>query len=80
MRLQSPPESCFQTVTATRRDVEAFVATYPCSGLPRRAISFTFDRRNGDLVDLSPSSVDGSAAVALSQDAQQYARSKGRLQ
>ena len=60
-------------VAVSASEVERFKATWPCSGLPSRGISFTFDKRNGDLVDLNPNSVDGEAAVALSEDAARYA-------
>ena len=64
----------FYTVQATRADVEAFKRSYPCSGLPNRAISFQYDKRNGDLVDITPESsgFDGPGLLALSQDCQQY--------
>lgn len=60
-------------VTVSRAEVESFKLMWPASGLPAGAIWFEFDRRNGDLVDLHPSSLDGPAALALSQDAQQFA-------
>ena len=63
-------------VTASAREVEDFALTWPCSGLPYRTVSFTFDKRNGDLVDVYPETFDGDAAVALSQEAQLYAKQK----
>ena len=65
--------SCY-SVLVSRRDVEAFKRIYPCSGLPDRAITFQFDRRNGDLVDIWPDShtFDGPGLLALSQDAHAY--------
>lgn len=60
------------TVSVSRREVEAFKRNWPCSGLPDRAVSFQFDKRNGDLVDLWPDTLDGEAAVALSADACAY--------
>jgi hypothetical protein len=63
------------TVQVSRAEVEQFKDTWPCSGLPNRAIWFQFDKRNGDLVDMSPNmeKYDGPALVALSQDAQTWA-------
>jgi hypothetical protein len=62
-------------VMMSRKDVDAFKTSYPCSGLPSRAITFEFDSRNGDLVDIFPDSArfDGPALLALSQDAQEFA-------
>jgi len=62
-------------VTMTAQDVAAFKRRWPASGLPDRAIWFEFERKNGDLVDISPGSerYDGPALAALSQDAQKFA-------
>jgi hypothetical protein len=57
-------------VTVSRAEVAAFRATWPCSTLPDQAVSFTFELRSGDLVDLEPYAVDGPDAVALSHQAQ----------
>jgi hypothetical protein len=67
-------EGCFVRVTVSRREVETFASRWPCFG-PRRAMSFTFDKRNGDLVDVTGEveSHDGHGIVALSNDAQAYA-------
>jgi len=69
---------CFYSVTVSRREVEDFAASWPCCSLPLRAITFQFDKRNGDLVDILPYSiavqVDGSEALALSQTAQAYGK------
>lgn len=64
----------FYNVSVSRADVEAFKRTYPCSGLPDKAFTFQFDKRNGDLVDIWPDSLryDGPGLLALSQDAQTY--------
>lgn len=81
------------TVSVSPHDVEAFASRWPCSGLRLksggwRRIVFTFDDA-GNLVDVEgePDGADGSAMVALSQDAQAYlaaynvaAAHKGRLQ
>lgn len=63
---------CFYTVTVSRREVEDFKSRWPCSGLPSQAIWFQFSKWNGDLVDLHSATLDGSAALALSHDAQAY--------
>ena len=55
-------------ISVSAREVEQFKSKWPCSGIPSKAVSFTFDKRNGDLVDCS-SRADGPAMVALSQDA-----------
>lgn len=60
-------------VTVTRKEVEAFKDSWPCSGLPDKAITFEFDKK-GNLVGIQPDSseFDGPALLALSQDAQTY--------
>jgi len=64
------------TVSVSRREVEAFKDQWPCSGLPDTWVALQFNKRNGDLVDISPEraarSFEGSAASALSRDAQAY--------
>ena len=57
------------SVTVGKRDVSAWKQRWPASGLPDRAITFQFDKRSGDLVDIYPSGIDGEAAAALSRDA-----------
>lgn len=69
---------CFHSVRVTRREVEAFKRSWPCSGLPERSFWFQFDKRNGDLVDLSPSEYDGADLLALSQDAQAFAEKQAK--
>jgi hypothetical protein len=64
------------SVNVSAQEVARFKNGYPCSGLPTKAFWFQFDKRNGDLVDVSPSNVDGPAVLALSQDAQAYGLSK----
>ncbi len=66
-------QGSFIRITVSRSEVEAFADTWPCSGLPHRGISFTFNARNGDLVDLAPADIDGEALVALSEDAFHFA-------
>lgn len=64
-------------VTLSRREVMEFKTRWPASGLPNVGVTFHF-QSNGDLVDITPYRMahlfDGPAAVALSQDAQEYAR------
>jgi hypothetical protein len=78
MRLRD--QGAFYSVSVSRAEVEAFKAKWPCSGLPDRAVTFQFDKRSGDLVDIWPNryarKFDGSAAVALSEDAQEFGRKK----
>lgn len=62
----------WNTVRFSTNEVRAFKAKWPCSGLADRSYWFQFDI-NGDLVDTNvPESEDGSAALALSQDALEY--------
>lgn len=61
----------FFRVRVSRKEVSDFRANWPCSRLPDRAITFEFDARNGDLVDVTDG-VDGDDALALSYDAQAY--------
>ena len=58
-------------VKVTKQEVLDFKNTWPCSGLPDRAITFCFER-NGDLVDIEPDYMDGEALTALSYDAQDF--------
>lgn len=58
-------------VYVSKFEVWKFNQSWPCSTLEGPQ-SFTFDKRNGDLVDRSGKG-DGGEAVALSQDAQSYA-------
>jgi len=58
-------------------EVYNFKRRFPCSGLPDSRVAFEFEKRNGDLVDLWPYDMDGPGVLALSQDAQEYARSRG---
>jgi hypothetical protein len=58
-------------VTVSPWDVYRFNQRWPGSCL-EFGYSFTFDSRNGDLVDLTGSG-DGTELTALAQDAQNYA-------
>lgn len=74
----------FFSVSISAQDVAAFKDNWPCSGLPEKRIWAQFDKRNGDLVDLAPSNLeergaDGSALLALLQDAQNFAAKKLQL-
>ena len=71
-------QGVFILVTCDQWDVDAFNRTWPCSSL-NGPVSFTFDRRNGDLVDLRPSHIDGPEVVALSTDAQNYAAKRLKI-
>ena len=63
-------------VTCSADDVRGFNATWPCSGL-HNAVSFTFHKSTGDMVDVHhPGSNDGEALAALSRDAQAYGRNR----
>lgn len=71
----------FVAVSMSARDVQDFKSRWPASGLPSRSVTFHFDKRNGDLVDITPAAAsrafDNEAAVALSQDAwEHYAQKK----
>lgn len=65
-------QGAFVRVTCDAHDVAHFNAQWPCSSI-RGRVSFTFDARNGDLVDLWPSNLDGPEVCALAEDAQSYA-------
>jgi len=62
---------CFVTIRVSTNEVDDFKSRWPCSGLPSRPIEFCFEKKNGDLVDIKPD-IDGSAAVALSEDAWKF--------
>jgi hypothetical protein len=60
-------------VTVSAAEVDRFNRRWPCSTLAG-GYSFTFDKRTGDLVDLSgrQTADTGSDLTALSHDAQRY--------
>lgn len=69
-------------VTASERDIEDFMDSWPASGLHGlRSVGATF-ARNGDLVDLTTNGrygagrFDGEALVALISDMQKYGEMK----
>jgi len=72
-------QGAFVRVVASTVDVQAFNDRWPCSTVPERRVSFTFDRRNGDLVDLEPQGINGTEVVSLARDCQGHARARGLL-
>lgn len=76
--MQAFDNGSYFTVTVTRREIEAFAARWPCSGMrsPRRALTFQFEKRNGDLVDLTGEApgYDEGAVSALADHAKEYGR------
>lgn len=76
--MRAKDNGSFYSVTISSADVIAFMRTWPCSGLSGRGIWAQFDKRNGDLADLSHSSSDqeGPAMLALINDGQSYAKRK----
>lgn len=63
-------------VTVDELEVYNFKQTFPCSGLPTSGVSFTFDKSNGDIVDLAPHNMDGPGVLALMDDAKAYGAKK----
>lgn len=61
-------EGSWIQVTMSKNEVKDFKSHWPASGLPNRKIIFTF-QRDGDLVDIYPSDVDGYAAAVLADEA-----------
>ncbi len=59
---------CFFSVSVSRVEVEEFKDNWPCSTLPERALWFQFDKRNGDLVDMKPDTMEGEDVAALADD------------
>lgn len=70
VKMRVREEGAFYTVFVSAREVAEWNRRWPCSSLEGRQ-SFTFDRK-GDLVDRFGKG-NGPEAVALSQDAQEYA-------
>lgn len=77
-------QGAFFRVTCSETDVYNFGLNWPCSDLRHgdRA-SFTFDKRNGDLVDLAFTHCfagvverDGASVAALADDAKAYGLAK----
>jgi hypothetical protein len=70
VKMRVRDEGALYTVFVSKREVDEWNRRWPCSTLEGRQ-TFTF-QRNGDLVDRYGKG-DGPEAVALSQDAQEYA-------
>jgi hypothetical protein len=68
-------QGCYMRVTVSEVEVRAWKRTYPCSGVPSRGVSFTFDKR-GNLVALFPNNLDGPGVSALAEDAMRYGRTR----
>ncbi len=66
-------------VNVSAREIADFNSSWPCADIPERSAWFRFERRNGDLVDMSAHLYsdffrgDGNALNALSQDAKAFA-------
>lgn len=74
MRYQD--NGCFHSVYVSKREVYDFARRWPCFGKVR-ALWFQFDKRNGDLVDLTgDAGMDGNGVAALADDAKAYAATK----
>jgi hypothetical protein len=82
--MQTFDNGSFYSVTVTRREIEAFAARWPCSGMrsPKRALTFQFEKKNGDLVDITGESegYDQGAVSALADDAKKYGAKKLNLE
>lgn len=72
-------QGAYVRVTVSYHEVRNFKLRWPCSTLPSRGVSFTLDARNGDLVDMAPDSMDGADVAALSEDAKEFAVSRGAI-
>ena len=71
--MKATNKGALMAVAVSRIEVESFKRRWPCSTLPDRAITFYFDRLNGDIVDILPYGVsDGPDLLALSLDAQAF--------
>lgn len=71
-------QGAFVRVTVSEPEVDRFNRKWPGSTLDG-PYSFTFDKSNGDLVDMAGKG-DGSEHVALSTDAQNYAAKRLKLE
>ena len=81
-------QGAFLRVTADQWDVRRFADQWPCNGFgPWDRLSCTFDKRNGDLVDLQingryppeESQIDNGAIIALVRDCQFYGHKRAGL-
>lgn len=72
-------QGAFVRVTVSADDVAGFARRWPCFG-DIRGLSFTFQRSNGDLVDLhGDHGMDPAGVSALADDAKAYAAKGGLL-
>ncbi len=72
-------QGAYFRVTVSEREVYRFARRWPCFG-DSRALSFTFDTRNGDLVDVSGhAGMDGNGVAALADDAKAYGAERLKL-
>lgn len=66
---------CFFSVVVTSTEVYAFARRWPCFGSDD-AVTFQFDKSNGDLVDIMPAGrsdkSDGTGMCALADDAKAH--------
>ena len=68
-------------VSFDAEEIALFNASFPCSGIPARDVFFQFEKKTGDLVDMSDHlrEVENGAAVsALCDDAKAFAFEMGR--
>lgn len=67
---------CFYTVNMSEREVYTWSKRWPCFG-DSRPLWFQFDKRSGDLVDMSDyQGCDDSAVLAMADDAQVWGKAK----
>lgn len=81
--MQCFDNGCLFTVTATRNDVQTFRDNWPCNGMRDKPLTFTFDKRNGDLVDSNDAdnhpNADGAAVLALCDNCKTYGQKRLKL-
>lgn len=68
-------------VNLKAREVALFNSSFPCSDIPERDCFFQFEKKTGDLVDMSEhlrEVENGSAVSALCDDAKAFAFEMGR--
>lgn len=71
--MRAHDHGAFVRVTVSENEVDDFADHWPCFGV-RRALSFTYDKKSGDLVDLlGDDGMDEAGVLALSHDASNYA-------
>ncbi len=62
-------------VTVSEIEVDAFNRSWPSSAL-RGSQSFTFEKKNGDLIDHTGKGADGGEAAALADDAKAFGQKR----